>query len=117
MKKLSLLGGVLPLCLLGILLLIMLVTVATQAHTYGLTTDEWMHESYGQASLRWYLTLGKDRSFLNYPLEDYEPEHGAIFDVAVAAVQHIAQHQWLTPGRDYGPGRCAGRRSHRALWS
>lgn len=96
MKKLSLFEGLIPICLLGMLLIVMLATVATQARAYGLTTDEWMHESYGQTSLRWYLTLGKDRSFLNYPLEDYEPEHGAIFDVVVAAAQHILGHQWLT---------------------
>ncbi len=86
----------LPLYLLGLLLLIALVTVFTQARNYGLTTDEAMHDSYGRSTLRWYITLGKDRSFLTYPPEDYEPEHGAIFDVVVAAAQHVFHNQWDT---------------------
>jgi hypothetical protein len=96
MKKKRLLETYLPMYLSGLLLLVMLVTVFLQAPDTALTTDEAMHASYGRATLRWYVTLGKDRSFLNYPPEDYEPQHGAIFDVVVAAAQRVFQHQWLT---------------------
>ena len=96
MKKKLFLEKSLPMYLLGLLVVVMLLTVFIQANTYGLTTDEAMHDSYGQSVLRWYVTLGRDRGFLNYPLEDYEPEHGAIFDVVVALAQHIFHHQWQT---------------------
>src|SRR4051794_34566929 len=76
MKKKLFFEKTLPLYLCGFLLLIMLVTVFTQANNAALTTDEAMHESYGQTTLRWYLTLGRDRSFLNYPPEAFEPQHG-----------------------------------------
>jgi hypothetical protein len=96
MKKKFFLERNLPIYLLALLLLIMLATIVIQASSYGLTTDEAMHDSYGQSTLHWYITLGKDRSFLNYPQADYEPQHGAIFDVVVAAAQRIFHHQWLT---------------------
>lgn len=96
MKKKLFLEKSLSMYLLGLLFAIMLITVFTQANTYGLTTDEAMHDSYGQSVLRWYVTLGRDRGFLNYPVEDYEPEHGAIFDVVVALAQHLFHHQWET---------------------
>ena len=80
----------------GFLLFLMLVTVFTQAKHAALTTDEAMHDSYGQATLSWYATLGKNRSFLNYPREDYEPQHGAIFDVIVAVAQRVFHNQWQT---------------------
>lgn len=94
MKKKLFFERTLPLYLLGLLLIIMLATVFTQAKNYGLTTDENMHDNYGLSTLKWYVTLGKDRSFLDYPLEDYEPQHGAIFDVIVAAAQRIFHNQW-----------------------
>lgn len=86
----------LPLCLSGLLVLLMLVTVFTQAGETALTTDEAMHASYGQTTLRWYVTLGQDRSFLKYPSLDFEPQHGAIFDAVVAAAQHVSHNQWQT---------------------
>lgn len=96
MKKKLLFTRTLPLCLSGLLVLLMLATVLRQAQDAALTTDEAMHASYGQATLRWYMTLGRDRSFLNYPLAAFEPQHGALFDVVVAAAQHIFHHQWQT---------------------
>lgn len=96
MKNNVLFEKTLPLYLLGLLLLIALATVFTQARDYGLTTDEGMHDNYGRSTLKWYTTFGKDRSFLSYPPEDYEPEHGAIFDVVVAAVQRVFHNQWYT---------------------
>lgn len=78
------------------LMLVMLATVFTQAKNAALTTDEAMHASYGQTTLRWYVTLGKDRGFLNYPPEDFEPQHGAIFDAVVAVAQHVWHNRWLT---------------------
>lgn len=96
MKKKLFLEKSLPMYLFGLLVVAMLLTVFTQANAYGLTTDEAMHDSYGQSVLKWYVTLGRDRGFLNYPLEDYEPEHGAIFDVVVALAQHFFHHQWQT---------------------
>jgi hypothetical protein len=96
MKKKLFLERTLPFYLAGFLLLMMLVMVFTQAPNAALTTDEAMHDSYGRATLEWYVTLGKNRSFLNYPLADYEPQHGAIFDVVVAAAQRVFRNQWQT---------------------
>lgn len=96
MKKKLLLERNLPMYSVGFLVLFMLIMVFTQAKNAALTTDEAMHASYGQTTLSWYMTLGKDRSFLKYPLEDYEPQHGAIFDVVVAAAQRVLHNQWQT---------------------
>ncbi len=96
MKKKLFFEKTFPMYLCGFLALIMLVTVFTQAKNTALTTDEAMHDSYGQTTLEWYVTLGKNRSFLNYPLEAYEPQHGAIFDAVVAAAQRVFHHQWQT---------------------
>ncbi|HEY0752625.1 MAG TPA: hypothetical protein VGD98_01495 [Ktedonobacteraceae bacterium] len=96
MKKKLFFERTLPMYLSGLLLVIMLVTVFTQANNAALTTDEAMHASYGRATLAWYVTLGRDRSFLNYPLETYEPQHGAIFDAVVAAAQRVWHNQWQT---------------------
>src|SRR5215469_13957717 len=86
----------LPCFLFGLFLVMMLVTVFARAGDYGLTTDEAMHDNYGQSVLAWYRTLGKDQSFLHFPVNAYEPEHGAIFDVVVAVAQHLFHHQWYT---------------------
>ncbi|HEX7736224.1 MAG TPA: hypothetical protein VF458_15335 [Ktedonobacteraceae bacterium] len=94
MKKKRFFERTLPLYLSGLFLLIMLATVFTQAKNAALTTDEAMHASYGRATLAWYVTLGKDHHFLNYPPEAYEPQHGAVFDAVVAAVQWIWRDQW-----------------------
>ncbi len=89
-------GGILPLLLLVVLMLVMVLTVFSQASTYSLTTDEAIHDSYGQSVLEWYLTAGRDKSFLHYPADTYEPQHGALFDVVVAAAQRVFHHQWYT---------------------
>lgn len=96
MKQKLLLERILPVSLLVLLLVVMLITVFTQASSYGLTTDEAVHDSYGQSVLEWYLTLGKNQSFLHFPAADYEPEHGAIFDVVVAIAQRVSHEQWYT---------------------
>src|SRR5260370_12222424 len=93
MKHTTFFEKTLPLCLLGVLLLVMLVTIFVQGQSYGLTTDQGMQSNYGQAVFAWYRTLGKDQSFLHFPAEAHEPEHGPIFDVVVAAVHHVFHSQ------------------------
>jgi hypothetical protein len=78
-----------PLCLLGILLLVMLITLVAQAPTANLTTDEGLRVDYGLAVFHWYHSLGKDQSFLDYPEDEYEPEHGVIFDAFVAGITEM----------------------------
>lgn len=85
---------ILPLYLCLGLLLLMLITVGTQITTYGLTTDQGMQSNYGQAVFVWYRTLGKDQSFLHFPAEAYEPEHGPLFVTLVATAQHLLHHRW-----------------------
>lgn len=79
----------LPLLLLGTLLLVGLITIFTQASKYGITIDEPLHDQYGHAVMEWYLTLGKDTSFLNFPTNAYVPEHGGIFDAVASVAQHM----------------------------
>jgi len=86
-----------PLLLLGLLVLIGLVTVFTQADDYGLTIDEELQDQYGQYVLKWYTTLGKDTSFMTaYNPGLFQPQHGIIFDVVVAEVQHLTGERWHT---------------------
>ena len=79
----------LPLCLLGALLVIMLATLVTQATSAGLTTDEGLRMNYGLSVYRWYRSLGQDQLFLAYPTDEYEPQHGVIFDTVVAGIVQI----------------------------
>ncbi|HEY3992748.1 MAG TPA: hypothetical protein VGM01_07675 [Ktedonobacteraceae bacterium] len=97
MKKTRFLIKILPLSLLGVLLLVMLVTLFTQATSASLTTDEGLRMDYGLSVYRWYDSLGKDQVFLNYPKSEYEPEHGVLFDAFVAGVvQVLHTNRWAT---------------------
>ncbi len=86
----------LPLCLLGALLVLMLITVFTQATSYGLTTDEGLQTNYGLSVYRWYSTLGQDQAFLHYPQNEYDPEHGVIFDAFAAGLGLVVHNVWTT---------------------
>ena len=94
MKQTLFFEKTLPLCLCVVLLIVMLITVGTQVKSYGLTTDEGMQSNYGQAVFAWYRTLGKDQSFLHFPADTHEPEHGPLFVVIAAAAEHVLHHQW-----------------------
>jgi hypothetical protein len=96
MKKSLFWEKTLPLCLLVLLMVVLLAIVFTQGNNYGLTTDQDMHVTYGQTILKWYDTLGKNRSFLGFPVDDYEPQHGAIFDLVIAVAQKITHNTWNT---------------------
>ena len=78
----------LPFVLLGLLVLVGLITIFTQADNYGITWDEPLQDRYGLAVLKWYESLGRDTHFLTaFPANDFMPEHGGFFDAMVAAVQ------------------------------
>ena len=97
LKKNLFLTKRLPLYMLGILLLVMLVTLVTQATSANLTTDEGLRMDYGLSVYRWYHSLGKDQLFLEYPEDEYEPEHGVIFDAFVAGITQIFHtDEWAT---------------------
>src|SRR5258707_959211 len=74
-----------PLLLSGLLILVGLVTVFTEAGSYGITWDEPSQENYGLVALNWYQTLGRDTTVMTY--DSYVQAHGVIFDVIVTAVQ------------------------------
>jgi hypothetical protein len=93
MKREKLLQSI-PLFLLGALLLIALISVFTQADTYGITIDEALQDQYGRSLLAWYQTWGHDRSFLMYRPNYYMPQHGAIFETIVAWFQHRLAPFW-----------------------
>jgi hypothetical protein len=92
--KQKLVAKILPLSLLGLLLVTALVIVFTQADQYGITIDEPEEDAYGQLSLAWYNTLGKDTSFLTAFPKSSIQLHGAIFEVIVAEAQHIFAQPW-----------------------
>jgi hypothetical protein len=46
--------------------------------------------------LHWYTSQGEDLSFLQFPANEYEPEHGPLVDVVIAEAQHIFHGDWLT---------------------
>jgi 4-amino-4-deoxy-L-arabinose transferase-like glycosyltransferase len=86
----------LPMLLLGVLFLLLMVFVATQAGAYGHAYDEIYQDSYGTAILRWYTTGGHDQSFLHFQVELHMPEHGPFFETIVALAQQLFGHHWHT---------------------
>jgi hypothetical protein len=81
---------ILPKFLLGSLLLVGLITILTQVGQYGIAWDETVQDPYGRLALAWYGTLGSNTGFLTTSSpETHVPEHGVIFEVLVAAGQHI----------------------------
>ena len=84
-----------PLGLLALFLIVTFITTLTQAHRYGVTSDEPLQQVYGQYVLAWYRSFGHDTSFLRaFPSAVHMPEHGGIVDAVIAALQ-----SWL-PGVD-----------------
>lgn len=76
-----------PQVLLGLLLLLLVGFVLTQADVHGRTFDEPLQNDYGHRVLDWYLSLGSDRSFLDYPEKTQLPQHGPVYETVVAAFQ------------------------------
>lgn len=76
-----------PQVLLGLLLLLLLGFVLTQAGVHGRTYDEPLQNDYGHRVLDWYLSLGSDRGFLDYPEKMQLPQHGPVFETVVALFQ------------------------------
>src|SRR6266568_2895746 len=84
----------------GFLFLLLLLVVSgvqlAQIQSYGLTMDQGLQTRYGQTVLRWYTSRGQDLSFLQFPADEYEPEHGPLVVVAIAEAQQIFHGGWLT---------------------
>ncbi len=76
-----------PQVLLGLLLCAYLGFVLTQSGVHGRTYDEALQDDYGHRILDWYLSLGGDRGFLEYPEKTQLPQHGPFFEAVVALVQ------------------------------
>ncbi len=99
----------LPLLLLVALGALMVIWVFWQAGNYGQTMDEPLRDAYGQSILGWYKSLGKDMSFIvSYPAFEYEPEHGAIFDLIAVICERIFKHLWYTHAIVIGLSGVAG---------
>lgn len=86
----------LPYALLGVLFAALAWFTATQGRVHGRTYDEYLQDDYGAAVLRWYLSGGSDRGFLEFPDYLHMPEHGSGFELIIAFVQHLTQEQWQT---------------------
>jgi hypothetical protein len=86
----------LPYYLLGLLFAGLAVFVAVGYRDHGRTFDEWMQDDYGQRTLQWYLTLGKDRSFMEMAPQIHMPEHGPAYETFVAWIQHLTGEIWNT---------------------
>jgi 4-amino-4-deoxy-L-arabinose transferase-like glycosyltransferase len=87
-----------PAGLLSLLFIISLILTFQQARTYGIiTVDEQLQDQYGQLTLNWYKTGGKDQSFMTafYP-PTYMPEHGPVIETIIAEVQHKVGHPLYT---------------------
>lgn len=86
----------LPYYLLGLVFAGLAVFVAAGWRDHGRTYDEFMQDDYGYRSLQWYLSLGKDRSFLNMQPELHMPQHGPAYETFVALIQHLTGETWHT---------------------
>lgn len=86
----------LPRLLIAVFLLLMVGTIFLHAHDYGVSVDEPLQNSYGHYDLAWYLSLGKDQSFLHYRANLYMPQHGPFFEGLVAIAQQILGHELTT---------------------
>lgn len=107
LKKLPI-SAWLPIVLLGLLGIFLLIWIFTQAGNYGQTMDEPLRDNYGQSVLGWYKSLGKDTSFLNYPPQEYELQHGVIFDVVTVVAERLFKHYWYTHAVVIGLSGVAG---------
>lgn len=86
----------LPYYLLGLVFAGLAVFVALGWRDHGRTYDEFMQDDYGARSLQWYLSLGKDRSFLDMQPELHMPQHGPAYETFVALIQHFTHETWTT---------------------
>lgn len=86
----------LPYYLLGLVFAGLAVFVAVGWRDHGRTFDEFMQDDYGFRSLQWYLSLGKNRSFMDMQPELHMPEHGPAYETFVALIQHITGETWTT---------------------
>lgn len=96
MLKRVLSSPLLPRLLIAGFVLLMVSTIFIHAQDYGLSVDEPLQNSYGHFDLAWYLSLGKDQSFLLYRANLYMPQHGPFFEGLVAIGQNILGHELLT---------------------
>jgi hypothetical protein len=86
----------LPYSLVVLLLIVMSWFTVAQARFHGRTYDEYMQDDYGVRVLKFYLTGGEDRSFLDFPDYLHMPEHGSGFELIVAFFQHLSGETWTT---------------------
>src|SRR4051794_7691918 len=86
----------LPYYLLGLLFAGLAAFVAVGWRDHGRTFDEFMQDDYGYRSLQWYLSLGRDRSFMEMAPQIHMPEHGPAYETFVALIQHITGETWNT---------------------
>lgn len=86
----------LPYYLLGLVFAGLAVFVAVGWRDHGRTYDEFMQDDYGVRSLQWYLSWGKDRSFLDMQPELHMPQHGPAYETFVALVEHFTGETWTT---------------------
>ncbi|MBA2286330.1 MAG: glycosyltransferase family 39 protein [Ktedonobacteraceae bacterium] len=94
--KRAFLAKTLPLLLLAMLILSAVTAVFSQAATYGITNDEALQDQYGRYALKWYESLGRDRSIFHFPKNMHMLQHGVIFEVVVAAGENMTGNQWGT---------------------
>lgn len=85
-----------PRFLIAGFLLLMVCTVFVYSHDYGVSVDEPLQNSYGHYDLAWYLSLGKDQSFLHYRANLYMPQHGPFFEGLVAIAQQLPGDELTT---------------------
>ena len=85
-----------PRLLIAGFLLLMVCTIFIHAQDYGVSVDEPLQNSYGHYDLAWYLSLGKDLSFLHYRTNLYMPQHGPFFEGLVAIAQGIFSNELTT---------------------
>ena len=98
----------LPRLLIAGFLLLMICTIFIHANDYGVSVDEPLQDSYGHYDVAWYLSLGKDLSFLHYRTNLYMPQHGPFFEGLVAIAQGIFGNELTTRAIVTGLGGVAG---------
>jgi 4-amino-4-deoxy-L-arabinose transferase-like glycosyltransferase len=85
-----------PRFLIGGFLLLMVCTIFIHAQDYAVSVDEPLQNSYGHYDLAWYMSWGKDQSFLHYRTNLYMPQHGPFFEGLVAIAQQLFGHELTT---------------------
>src|SRR5690348_8363685 len=98
----------LPRLLIAGFVLFMVCTIFMHVNDYGVSVDEPLQNSYGHYDLAWYLSLGKDQSFLHYRTNLYMPQHGPFFEGLVAIAQQTLGNELTTRAIVTGLGGVAG---------